>query len=362
MSTGMITGLPVYDTEYLIGAFGVLDLTNPFLLNLAFPSEQVFDTEMVAFDKVDRARRLAPFASPYTRGTPMKQQGYQTKDFRPAYVKPKHIVDPSRPLKRMPGERLLGAMTAEERYHRVIAELLAQQDDEIKRREEWMAAQILVNGAVVIEGDDFAPQQVSFGRPSSHTIQLTGANAWGQSGVSALDNLRTWNALVSSDSGFNARVVVMDPIAGNLFTNDSKVQNILNNRINTPTGPDFDNFMLGNIKLSGVNAGAVGEEVKYLGFIGEFNVFVYNQLYVDAAGNVQTMLPAGTVLMLSPQGFQGTRLYGAIRDPKAGYRALPRFPKMWTEEDPAVTNLMTQSAPLLVSGWPEASLCANVVY
>src|SRR6185437_3436461 len=255
-----------------------------------------------------------------------------------------------------------GAMNAEERYHRVIAELLAQQDDEIKRREEWMAAQILVNGAVVIEGDDFAPQQVSFGRPSSHTIQLTGANAWGQSGVSALDNLRTWNALVSSDSGFNARVVVMDPIAGNLFTNDSKVQNILNNRINTPTGPDFDNFMLGNIKRSGVNAGAVGEEVKYLGFIGEFNVFVYNQLYVDAAGNVQTMLPAGTVLMLSPQGFQGTRLYGAIRDPKAGYRALPRFPKMWTEEDPAVTNLMTQSAPLLVSGWPEASLCANVVY
>jgi hypothetical protein len=359
MTTGTITGLPVYSTEFLIGAFGVLDLTNPFLLELAFGAEQVFETEFVAFDKVDRARRLAPFVSPYARGSALKQQGFTTKDFRPAYVKPKHIVDPSRPLKRMPGERLLGAFTPEERYHRVIAELLAQQDDEIKRREEWMAAQILINGSVVIEGENYAPQQVSFGRPASHTVQLTGPNAWGQSGVSALGNLRTWNSLVMTDSGYNANIVVFDPVAAQLFTNDTLVQQILNNRVNSPIGADFK---IGNIQLAGVNAGAVGEEVKYLGFIGEFHCFVYNQIYVDALGNTQTMLPPGTVLMLAPKGFQGTRCYGAIMDPKAGYRGLPRFPKMWTEEDPAVTNLMTQSAPLLVTGWPEASFSANVVY
>lgn len=349
----------VYSTEWLIGAYGVVDLVNPFLLDLAFGPEQNFDTEFVAFDKVDRARRMSPFVSPYVRGTPMRQQGYTTKDFRPAYVKPKHVIDPSRPLKRMPGERLLGAMTAEQRYQRLIAETLKLQDDYIKRREEWMAAQILLNGSVIVEGDDYAPQLISFGRPSSHTIQLTGPNAWGQSGISALANLRTWNSLAMLDSGFNLNTVVMDPIAAGLFTADTAVQQILNNRVNTPIGSDFK---IGNLQLAGVNAGAIGEEVKYLGMIGEFNIFVYNQLYVDVAGNVQTMLPPGTVIMLSPNGFQGTRLYGAILDPKAGYRALPRFPKMWVEEDPAFANLMTQAAPLLVTGWPEASLSANVIY
>lgn len=354
-----VNGLPVYSTEYLIGAYGVVDLVNPFLLDLAFKAEQTFDTEAVAFDKVDRARRMAPFVSPYTRGTPMRQAGFVTKDFRPAYVKPKHIVDLARPLRRMPGERLLGTMTAEQRYQRVVADLIRQQDEEIKRREEWMAAQILVNGGVIVEGENYAPALVSFGRPSSHNIQLIGANAWGQSGVSPLSNLETWSSLVISDSGFNPNVVVMDPVAANLFRQDSTVLNILNNRVNTPIGSAFG---VGDIKIAGINVGAIGEEVKFLGDIGEFHIFVYNQMYADSLGNVQPMLPPGTVLMLSPTGFQGTRLYGAIQDPEAGYRATARFPKMWVEHDPAFTNIMTQSAPLLVTGWPEASLCANVLY
>ena len=165
--------------------------------------------------------------------------------------------------------------------------------------------------------------------------------------------------MVIADSGFNPSVVIMDPVAEQLFIADASVQSLLNNRVNTPIGSDF---RIGDIQLAGVLAGAVGEEVKYLGQIGEFRIFVYNQTYVDAAGNVQTMIPAGTVIMLSPTGFQGTRCYAAIRDPKAGYRAMSRFPKMWVEEDPPITSIMTQSAPLLVTGWPEASLCANVLY
>lgn len=354
-----VTGLPVYSTETLIGAYGVVDAPNPFLLSLAFQAEQTFETEFVAFDKVERARRMAPFVSPYVRGTPMRQAGFATKQFAPPYVKPKHVVDLSRPLRRMPGERLLGDMSPEARYQRVVGDLMKQEDEEIKRREEWMAAQILVNGGLIVEGDNYAPQMVSFGRPSSHTIQLTGGNAWGQAGISPLGNLETWASLVISDSGYNPNVVIMDPVAANLFRQDSTVLNILNNRVNTPIGA---NFGVGDIKIAGINVGAIGEEVKMLGQIGEFTIFVYNQTYVDSAGNVQTMLPPGTVILLAPQGVQGTRLYGAIRDPKAGFRALPRYPKMWVEEDPAITNIMTQAAPLLVVGWPEASLCANVIY
>lgn len=351
----------VYNTEFLLGAYGVIDIPKPFLLDLCFFQTMQFDTAKIAFDKVDRSRRLAPVVSPLVEGKAMKQAGFTTTDFAPAYVKPKHVVDPNRPLARMPGERLLGAMTPEQRYQLAIANLLAEQERQITRREEYYAAQILLTGGLVVEGEDYAPQQVSYGRNASHTIQLTGANAWGQSGVSALANLRSWWQIAMLDSGYNCNVVIMDPTAEQLFINDSQVQQILNNRVNTPNSQGKD-FRIGNVQLAGVLAGAIGQEVKFLGQIGEFMIFVYNQLYTDGANNVQAILPQGSVLMVSPEGIQGTRCYGAIQDPKAGFRPLSRFPKMWVENDPPVTNLMTQSAPLPVAGWVNASLAANVVY
>jgi hypothetical protein len=352
----------VYTTEYLLGAYGIVDIPRPFILDLCFGPTMTFDTQKIAFDKVDRSRRLAPVVSPVVEGKVMKSAGYTTEDFLPAYVKPKSVVDPSRPLARLPGERLLGSMTPEQRYQLAVANLLAEQERQITRREEFYAAQILLTGGLTVEGDDYPTQQISYGRNSSHTVQLTGANAWGQSGVSALANLRSWNQVAMQDSGYNCNVVILDPVAEQLFINDSGVQTILNNRVNTPTGADNSNFRIGNLNLAGVLAGAIGEEVKFLGQIGEFLVFVYNQLYTDGAGNVQSMLPAGTCILVSPSGIQGTKCYGAIQDPKAAWRALARFPKMWVEEDPAVTNLMTQSAPLPVAGWVNASFAANVVY
>lgn len=349
--------LDVYGTEFLIGAYGVVDKPNLFFLDMFFGPEQVFETEKIAFDKVDRARRLAPFVSHRVAGRAMHQQGYVTKDFAPAYVKPKHVIDTTRPLKRMPGERLLGSYSPEERYLRAIVELMALEDDYIARREEWMAAQILLSGEVIVQGEDFPEMVVNFGRPGAQTIQLTGANQWGQTGVSSMSNLRSWNSAVMLASGFNANVVIMDPAAQELFIKDPEVKEILNNRVNTPVGADFK---IGNIQIGGVLAGAIGEEVKYLGQIGEFQVFVYQQTYTDEAGVVQQMIPANTVILASPGGVQGTRTYGAVRDAKAGFRALPRFPKMWQEEDPSVTYLMTQSAPLPVVGWPEASLAVTV--
>lgn len=352
-----VAALPVYGTEFLLGAYGVIDTPKRFLLELAFPYEQTFETEKVAFDKVDRARRLAPFVSPNVQGKPMRQQGFQTKDFTPAYIKPKFVVDANRPLKRLAGERLLGAMNPVDRYNRVIVELMAEADNQISRREEWMAAQILCNGSVVVQGDDYPAMTVDFGRPAGQTIVLTGSNRWGQSGVSIMTLLRSWNRTVMLASGFNANIVVLDPSAEELFIADSGIQTILNNRVNTPNG---GRFPVGNIQLGGVLAGAVGQEVKFLGYVGEFEVYVYGGTYVDDSGNVQPFLPANTCLMLSPEGVQGTRTYGAIRDARAGFRALPRFPKMWVEDDPSVTYLMTQAAPLPVLGWPEASLCATV--
>jgi hypothetical protein len=65
--------------------------------------------------------------------------------------------------------------------------------------------------------------------------------------------------------------------------------------------------------------------------------------------------------MVAPKVFAGVRAFGAILDSKAGLQALPIFAKMWDQEDPSVTFVMSQSAPLMVPRDPNGSLYASVL-
>lgn len=346
-----LDNISVYSTAYLLGAYGVIDRVNPFLWNLAFPSEQVFETEEVYFDKVERARRLAPLVSPADVGKAERLRGYAASSIVPAYVKPKHVIEPNRMLKRRPGERLLGDMSPEERRDAIILDTLRIQDDQISRREEYMACQLLLTGGLTLSGPNYPTRlAVDLSRNAGHTVVLSGSNRWAPVGsVDALDSLRTWAALVQKNSGFHPSVVVLDPLAANLLVKSQGILQIMQAFRQT----------IGNVDLGGVVVGGLGREAKYLGDTGEFQFWVYQQYYTDEAGTVTQFMPDNTVIMLDPVGCQGTRLYGAIQDVRA-LRALPRFPKNWISEDPSAEYLMTQAAPLPVCGWIDATFAATV--
>lgn len=339
----------VYSTASLLDAYGVIDRPVPFLYNTFFQSEMQFDTEEVYFDKVERARRLAPIVAPTVQGKAERLRGYYTSSFRPAYVKPKHVIEPFRTLKRRPGEQLLGLLSLADRRDRIVTDTLQVQDDQITRREEYMAAQLLLTGAVVVQGEDYPAQTVDMGRPTSNTVVLTGAAAWGQANVDPLSNLNTWNTVVQNVSGFTADTVVMDPLAFDKFRRGPGVAAVMNSFRQTT----------GNIDLAGTTAGGIGNEAKLAAQIGMFDIWVYQQYYTDADGTVIKFMPDNTVIMGSQVGCQGTRLYGAIQDVRS-LVPLPRFPKMWVAEDPSAEYMMTQSAPLPVLGWSEATFAATV--
>jgi hypothetical protein len=338
-----------FSTTKLLGMLSAIDRPRRFLLELFFPEEVTFDTEEIGFDKLERARRLAPFVSPLVEGRVQRLRGGEVRTFTPAYVKPKHPITPNALLKRRPGESLNGSLSPEERRSRIIEQTLQDQDDQISRREEWMAARFLLTGKIVVEGEDYPKQEVDFLRASGHTLALTGGDRWGQTGVKVLDSLRTWGATVANASGYNPRVVIMDPLAANLVLADAEIKEILDNRRQAG----------GQMQFAGAVTAAPGEEVAYLGTVGQFEFYQYQQVYKDEAGVSQKMMPDNTVIMGSPSGVQGVRAYGAIQD-LAALRAMSRFPKMWQVNDPSIELLMTQSAPLPVPREPDATLCATV--
>ena len=343
--------IDVNSTAALLGAFGVLDRPKSVLLNMFFPLEQTFDTEEVYFDKVQRARRLAPLVVPTVAGKADRSRGYKTGSYKPPYLKPKHIIEPGKAFKRRAGERLLGELTPQERFDRALLDNLLIEDDEITRMEEYMAAQLLLTGSLTLSSADHPAVIIDIDRPSSHTVTLTGSLRWGQTGVDPLQNLRSWAKITQADSGYHPSVVVLDPLAADAFLNSASVTKVMNTFRQTS----------GNVNLEGVSAfGGLGEEVKYIGSIAQFEVYQYQQLYADSTGTVQKFMPDNSVIMGHPIGAQGVRTYGAIRDFDANLQSLARFPKVWRENDPSAAFTMIQSAPLPLLGWSEATFAATV--
>jgi len=335
---------PLYSTTALQAVLPTLDRPTAWLRDTIFTNGIQFTTSEIAFDKVAKRRKIAPFVSPNVAGKARRARGRSVETFEPPYVKPKDELSPDENFVRLAGEDFNGELAPEERFDRNAIQKLADQDNEITRREEWMCSQILQTGAVVCQGEDFPSQTVDFGRDASLTVQLTGADRWGETGVYVKRNIRAWATEIAVLSGGNAGDVVMGAEAAELFTSDSEVKEILDNRRQAS----------GRMELGPVATGSEDMVAAYLGSIAEFDFWQYTQKFEDEDGTILDFWPSYGVLTISRPTFAGNMCHGAIKDNRS-LRAMSRFPKTWSQEDPSVDFMMTQSAPLPVPGEINAS-------
>src|SRR5882672_8371199 len=144
-----------------------------------FPRVVTSDREDIMFEQLDiDNRRLAPFVAPNVQGRVMRSQGFSARTFRPAYVKPKHIVDPSKAIHRIFGEALLGGLSMGQRFDAQVAANMRAEREMIERRWDWMACRAMVDGSVTVAGDDYPTVVVNFNRDPSLTITLSGTARW----------------------------------------------------------------------------------------------------------------------------------------------------------------------------------------
>ena len=344
----------IYDTAELVQVVPNLITAQNWLLDRFFPNVVTSDKEEVAIDVEVGARRMAPFCSPLVEGVLVESKRYQTNLFKPAYIKDKRAPDLRKPIKRQIGERIGGEYSAGEREMLNLQNELADQIDMINRRLEWMGSQALQKGKVLIKGEGYDPIEVDFGRSSDLTIALSGANTWPTTIVSGntkpTDDLERWATLVLQKSGVVARDVVFTTSAWSAFQLDEKV---LKSGILMPALSPYNNAVNPGTQ---VDKGAI-----YKGRWGNFDLWLYNDWFIDPDDNIEKpMIADGNVIMSGPQ-LQGTRAFGAIMDPAFNYGAMAYAPKSWLQEDPAQRFLLMQSAPIVIPSRVNASLCATVV-
>lgn len=334
--------MSAYDTTTLLGAYGAMDPFDPFLLNLLFPDVIMFDTEEVAFDKVVEDQTLAPFVSPLVAGKPRRERGGEVRSFVPACLKPKDVVHPGRALKRRPGEGIGGQLSAEQRMNAIRFELLGEQRQQIKRRQEWMVAEFLRTGKIIVTGEDYPTAEVDYGRDPNFTVTLAAGAKWGSGTDDPVDDLEGWMQELDAPA--------THVIFGRKALRNAMLSEKFKDLVETRRGSDTTLEMAPTANLAAYRGrfGGAGPEL-----------WSYTGWYRDAQGAKQLFVPDNGVVLVS-QGINGARCYGAILDKKAGFRGMELFPKNWENDDPAVEYIMTQSRPLPVPRLPNASLYATV--
>lgn len=346
----------IFDTSVLVRVVPNLKTSQNWLLDRFFPNVVTYETEEVAIDVDVGLRRMAPFVSPLVEGKLVESRKYQTNTFKPAYIKDKRAPDLRKPIRRQIGERIGGEFTAAEREMLNLQFEMADQIDMINRRLEWMASSAMVSGKVTVNGEGYETKVVDFGRSPDLTITLSGSDKWpltvaaGATNTQPSDDIEEWQTLILKNSGAVPTDLIFTNKAWKAFRLDTTIKD---NAITFPALSPFGNQ---------INAGAqVQKGAVYKGRWGNFDLWLYNDWFIDPLDNVEKpMIPDGAVIM-SGADLMGTRAFGVILDPAFNYGPLAYAPKTRVKEDPAQRLLMMQSAPLVIPSRVNAALCATVV-
>lgn len=304
------------------------------------------DREEIMFEVADvNNRKLAPFVAPNVQGRVMRGQGYSARTFKPAYTKPKHIVDPQMAIPRIMGEPFMGGMSLAGRFDAHVANNMLMERTDIERLWDWMACRATVDGFVTVVGDDYPSTFVDFGRDPSLTVALAGTTRWSQ--LTTADPLQDL-ADANNDAFALGNAPITDLVFGitayQNFAKNDDVKELLS--------------VLSRASTSSFATIPLVQNANYqsMGFIdtpggGRFNLWRYSNWYSEVntatgALTVQQFLDPTYVVGLGPS-LDGCALFGAIMDYEAGFRAEATiFPKMWVEKDPSAVFTMSQSAPL----------------
>ncbi|QPZ53252.1 major capsid protein [Achromobacter phage vB_AchrS_AchV4] len=339
-----------YDTATLLGIYREVPPPSNYWLNLLFPRVVTFDDEYIDFTKIEEGRKLAPFVAPTAQGRPIYSEGSRLDRFKPAYVKPKDPVNPSRVFKRLADEvATSGAQSPSQRHNAIVADIVRTHRAAIDRRQEWLAARAAIDGKVLIEDEDYPARLVDFGRDPGNTVILGAGARWSEATADIIGDINRWRAQVrrAKFGGPTNRLTVGSDVLDVMLKN-AGVLKLLDTQVRGTN--------------ANLNVGIrEGEYVEYIGTLGPgLELWVYSDFYELPDGSTAPFMNSKDVVLSGPN-VQGVRAFGGIVDVRAQYVATDVFVKSWIAEDPSAMFIMSQSAPLMVPVNPNNTLRATVL-
>lgn len=334
----------IFDTYYMAGMVQEIVPRQTFFRDRYFPTNEatdVFDANKVLVEYRDRDRAMAPFVVRRAGDIPVARGGYEIHEIEPPYIAPSRMLTLDDLQKRGYGEALLVGSTPAERSRALQMQDLTDLDGRILRREEWMAAQTMINNGCTIveyiddstvgETKDIFFYDTSGSNPAKYTVSTkwdaTGGDFEGDVAAMCHDLL---------DRGLDAADLVIGTDVANFIQSDEKLLKKLDNR-----RADY---------------GRLAPKVRYPGvvWIGNLNfdgvdldIFSVRETYVDGK-NVIRQFPSTAAMVTAPGC--GHTMYGRIDqiedDNELHSFAMTRVPKFIVDKDKDTRKLRLASRPI----------------
>lgn len=294
------------DTRTLLGVVDRSMKPTTTLIDTFFPEIRTFVTETVEMEYRKGARKMAPYVVPGTKGVNLERTGSNIRTYKAPLVKPKRIIEASDLMRRSFGETVYSQRTPEERAQELRARDMAELIESCVRREEWMAAQVLLTGSCKIEGyaDDGATKVIDTVTFDGFDNKITisgGGTTWDNvSTAKPYDDMGDASQMIRRNAGRIPTVAICAAnVAEYLINNEQLRQYML--------VPSRDNMAMMSIQPR-----LVRPDLMRVGYISALNldIYAYDGGYENESGAFTPYIPDDHMIIGIPG--RGKRLYGAV--------------------------------------------------
>lgn len=344
----MPINIDLFDSYYMAGIIKEMVPTMTFFRDRYFPTDpntDIFKADKVLVEYMDADRRLAPFVSPRSGDISIARKGYEVHEIEAPYIAPSRFLTLDDLKRRGFGEALYTGSSALDRAAALQLQDLVDLEKRITRREEWMAAQTMINNGftavaytdneITGEAFDIYFYDITKTNPGIYTV----AEKWDDSLGNLWSDIETMCEALY-ERGITATDLVVGNIVGQFLTSDeklSKLSKLLDNR----------RMEFGIVKPEIKSPG-----VTWLGYINingfKLDVFVSRETYLDDAGISRYYFPAKSA-MVTYAGC-GHMMYAQITqiEPDDQYHtfAAKRVGKFVVDTDKNTRKLRLASRPL----------------
>lgn len=349
----MANEVNIYTPRYLAEVVRQAPPVHTYFRDTFFTNIKTFPTERVDIDLVKGDRRMAAFVHPRAGGQVLRENGYETKSYKPPLINPYDLTTADRLMARIPGEDMYSGKKPAERAAEKLMDEYNRLNDATTRREEWMAAQAIITGEIPIVGVG-VNELIDFG--FTNKITMTGDATWDKATSKKLDNLGDWVDRVLVGGFANVDRAIFGKKAIRCFLADEDVQKRLDNR---------------RMNIGEISPRDLPNGVRYYGHLNDPNLdlYGYGEVFLDDwtdPENPETkpLVPENDVI-LAPSNPGFMRLYGActyIDDAGNWVTAeTARLLRSYVKHGPDRRFLELQAHPLpvpdKVDSWLVATVC-----
>lgn len=331
-----------------------------FLQNLFFSRRFNSRTEHIDMDEVLDNRIMASFSAIDGSGKTVNRVGFKGHSYTPPALKPRMNMKQLDLLQRMSGESIMDGMTPAERETALVQQDMLRMSGMNTRRREWMCAQTMFGGQVVMVGDDYK-ETLDFGLTMKETLDANHKwSAIADGYVSdPLGNLERWYLAVLAETGVAPDKCIMATDVAQAFMAHPDVieqSKLFTNQLLRINPTPLDEYP---------GATSLGYYRTPTGFLIE--VLVYTEWFetVAADGTMTRlpMVPSGKLVLANPND-SFVLAFGAYTDmgtqPATTFQG-EEYPRQWYDGDTNIRWMELVSRPLTAPTRTNAWYCATVL-